>query len=99
MSFDPKKRKNNGDLPTIIRQGRVIFVSMIVVSLIVHLVSVIRLSEWGGLSRLRMEDSARNHQQVKIRITDVKPEQYWKAAIPMLVTEFGIVSDVKPEHP
>jgi hypothetical protein len=30
--------------------------------------------------------------------SDVKPEQWAKAASPMLVTEFGMVTDVKPEQ-
>ena len=32
-------------------------------------------------------------------VTDVRPEQLWKAAHPMLVTEFGIVIEVRPEQP
>ena len=32
-------------------------------------------------------------------VTEVKPEQFWKAEYPMLVTLLGIVTEVKPEQP
>ena len=32
-------------------------------------------------------------------VTDVKPEQYSKALLPIEVTLFGMVTEVKPEQP
>jgi hypothetical protein len=32
-------------------------------------------------------------------VTEVKPEQPWKAYFPISVMLFGMVTDVNPEHP
>ena len=44
------------------------------------------------------EYSEKSLQVFAFQLTDVKPLQLWKAELPIVVTELGIVTDVKLEH-